>query len=85
MVESGIAIFEELGFTSVSGVEAARRIEMVENPGRMELTASIRYLEGLRTRNAFDAFRRWALDAPARDMLARVNRPITPQAPAARG
>ncbi|OUN85947.1 helicase-related protein, partial [[Collinsella] massiliensis] len=85
MVESGIAIFEELGFTTVSGADAARRIEMVENPGRMELTASIRYLEGLRTRSAFDAFRRWALDAPARDMLARVNRPITPQAPAARG
>lgn len=85
MVESGIAIFEELGFTSVDGSDAARRIQMEESPGHMELTASIRYLEGLRTRLAFDAFCRWALDAPARDMLARVNRPIMPQKPAARG
>ena len=85
MVESGIAIFEELGFTSVDGSDAARRIQMEESPGHMELTASIRYLEGLRTRLAFDAFCRWALNAPARDMLARVNRPIMPRKPAARG
>lgn len=85
MVESGIAIFEELGFATVKGFDAARRIKMAENPGRMELTSSTRYLEGLRTRLAFDSFCRWALDAPARDMLARVNRPITPHLFAARG
>ena len=27
----------------------------------------------------FSAFRDWALSAPARDMLAHINRPITPQ------
>ena len=27
----------------------------------------------------FSAFRDWALTASARDMLTRVNRPITPQ------
>ncbi|WP_297181837.1 single-stranded-DNA-specific exonuclease RecJ [uncultured Enorma sp.] len=85
MVACGIAIFEELGFACVSSVDGSRRIQMAESPGRMELTASIRYLEGLRTRMAFDAFCRWALDAPARDMLARVNRPITPQDAVARG
>lgn len=78
MVESGIAIFEELGFAKVKGFDSARRIEMRENPGHMALTSSTRYLEGLRTRLAFTTFRSWALDAPARDMLARVNRPITP-------
>lgn len=77
-VESGIAIFEELGFVKVAGFDEARCIEMTENPGHMALTQSTRYLEGLRTRLAFTSFRRWALDAPARDMLARVNRPITP-------
>lgn len=85
MVACGIAIFEELGFACVNSVDGSRRIQMAESPGRMELTASIRYLEGLRTRMAFDAFCRWALDAPARDMLARVNRPITPQDAVARG
>ncbi len=78
MVESGIAIFEELGFAKVRGFDSARRIEMCESPGHMALTSSTRYLEGLRTRLAFTTFRSWALDAPARDMLARVNRPITP-------
>ena len=85
MVACGIAIFEELGFACVSSVDGSRRIQMAKSPGRMELTASIRYLEGLRTRMAFDTFCRWALDAPARDMLARVNRPITPQDAVARG
>ncbi len=77
-VESGIAIFEELGFVKVNGFDEGRCIEMMENPGHMSLTRSTRYLEGLRTRLAFSSFRRWALDAPAHDMLARVNRPITP-------
>lgn len=77
-VKSGIAIFEELGFARVEGFDDARRIEMSERPGHMSLTSSTRYLEGLRTRLAFTTFRGWALDAPAHDMLARVNRPITP-------
>lgn len=77
-VKSGIAIFEELGIARVEGFDDARRIEMSERPGHMSLTSSTRYLEGLRTRLAFTTFRGWALDAPAHDMLARVNRPITP-------
>lgn len=79
-VGSGLAIFEELGFAQVSGHDEGRRIHMAENPGRMALTSSIRYLEGLHARVAFTAFRRWALEAPAHDMLARVNRPIVPRA-----
>ena len=79
-VGSGLAIFEELGFASVSGHDEGRRIQMAESPGRMALTSSIRYLEGLHARVAFTAFRSWALEAPARDMLARVNRPIVPRA-----
>ena len=77
-VASGIRIFEELGFARVTGFEDTRRIEMCENPGHMALTASTRYLEGLRTRWAFTQFRSWALDASARDMLSRIARPITP-------
>ena len=77
-VASGLAIFEELGFARVSSLGDARRVEMRERPGRMSLTSSIRYLEGLRSRTAFDAFCDWALAAPAHDMLARIARPITP-------
>ncbi len=78
-VASGIRIFEELGFARVTGHDASRRIEMTDRPGHMALTGSILYLEGLRARAAFAAFRNWALDAPAHDMLARITRPITPE------
>ena len=44
-VSSGLAIFEELGFLSVTGHDESRRIAMAENPGHVTLTRSIRYLE----------------------------------------
>lgn len=79
-VASGLGIFEELGFLHVSGYEETRCIQMSQNPGHVQLSRSIRYLEGLRARMEFSAFRAWALDSSASDMLARVNRPITPRA-----
>ena len=79
-VASGLGIFEELGFCRVSGFDDTRRISMAENPGRVQLSRSIRYLEGLRSRMEFSAFRSWALDSCASDMLAKVNRPIVPRA-----
>lgn len=78
-VPSGLAIFEELGFLRVRETGEDRQIEMAESPGHVELDRSIRYLEGLHARMEFSSFRDWALTAPARDMLNRVNRPITPQ------
>ena len=78
-VPSGLAIFEELGFAHVAGDDDVRAIEMVENPGHVDLTRSILYLEGLHARREFSAFRDWALSASAHDMLTRINRPITPQ------
>ena len=77
-VSCGISVFRELGFLETSGFGTARRIRMVESPQRMELTSSIRYLEGLRAREEFATFSDWALGASANDMLARINRPITP-------
>ncbi len=79
-VTAGLSIFEELGFLHVDGFDDGRRICMAENPGRVELSRSIRYLEGLRARREFSAFRGWALEASASDMLTRINRPITPRA-----
>lgn len=79
VVPSGLAIFEELGFAHVREDGRSRRIEMVESPGHVDLDRSIRYLEGIHARMEFSAFKDWALTASARDMLAHVNRPITPQ------
>ena len=77
-VSSGIGIFEELGFARIEGFDEGRRIQMREQPGRMALTSSTRYLEGLHARLAFATFRTWALNAPAHDMLSHIIRPITP-------
>ena len=78
-VSCGLAVFEELGFAEVERVRDGRRIRMADRPGRVELSRSIRYLEGLRARLEFSDFRDWALTAPASDMLSRINRPITPR------
>lgn len=78
-VAAALAIFEELGFLHQARVDAGHRIEMAESPGHVDLNSSILYLEGLHARCEFAAFRRWALEAPAHDMLARINRPITPR------
>ena len=77
-VSCGVSIFRELGFLTTSGYGTARRISMVQSPSRMDLEKSTRYLEGLRQRDAFADFREWALGADAGEMLARINRPITP-------
>ena len=77
-VSCGISVFRELGFLETSGHGTARRIRMVADPPRMDLERSTRYLEGLRSRDAFAEFRDWALRASADEMLARINRPITP-------
>ncbi|MBE6468444.1 MAG: single-stranded-DNA-specific exonuclease RecJ [Coriobacteriaceae bacterium] len=78
-VAAALGIFEELGFIRTRHGAAGRLIEVVESPGRVELTESTRYLEGIRARMAFSSFRSWALEASAHDMLARVNRPIVPK------
>ena len=77
-VSCGISTFRELGFLTTSGYGSARRITMVESPEKMELNRSIRYLEGVRSRGDFERFRDWVLSATAGELLARINRPITP-------
>lgn len=77
-IPAALGIFEELGFLKVEETPSLRSIEMVENPGHVDLSRSTRYLEGIHARMEFSAFRDWALCASARDMLTRINRPITP-------
>ena len=77
-VSCGIAIFRELGFVRTTGFGSRRRIEMVSSPEHMDLTRSIRYLEGLRAQQEFARYRDWALGAPGDEILARISRPIVP-------
>ncbi len=77
-VSSGIAVFSELGFLSQTGWGESRRIEMAARPAHMELTQSVRYVEGQRQREAFSDFCAWVLSASAEELIAHINRPIVP-------
>ena len=77
-VSCGIAIFRELGFARTTGFGSRRRIEMVSSPEHMDLTRSIRYVEGLRAQQEFARYSDWALGSPGDEILARISRPIVP-------
>lgn len=77
-VESGLGVFEELGFLTVTGYGDARRVRMTPSPARMDLAQSVRYLEGLQGRDEFGGFCDWVLHCPQGELAAQVTRPITP-------
>ncbi len=77
-VSSGIGVFSELGFCSQEGFGDGRRLSMAQNPGHMELTSSVRYREGQRSREGFRTFSEWVLHAPAEALAEHIDRPIAP-------
>lgn len=77
-VSSGIGVFSELGFCSQEGFGDGRRLSMAQNPGHVELTQSVRYREGRRSREGFHAFSEWVLRAPAEALAEHIDRPIAP-------
>ena len=77
-VESGLAVFAELGFLSVDGFGDSRRVRMAPSPAHMDLERSVRYLEGLQGRDEFADFCDWVLHCPQEELLAHVTRPIAP-------
>lgn len=78
MVSCGITIFRELGLLRTTGYGTSRKISMKVSPARVDLEKSIRYLEGQYAREAFEQFRNWVLTASTDELLARINRPLTP-------
>lgn len=77
-VSSALGIFRDLGLLTGEGHGAYRRLTFVPADGKLELTASVRYAEGLEEIEEFGEFRRWALDSTPDELLARFNRPILP-------
>ena len=77
-VTSGIAVFEELNFCEVSGFGDKRLLRMKRSPNHMDLSDSLRYVEGLRAMEEFASFKEWALTSLPQEMLNRINRPIAP-------
>ncbi|MBW6469359.1 MAG: single-stranded-DNA-specific exonuclease RecJ, partial [Coriobacteriia bacterium] len=77
-VSAGIGVFRELGLVEGEGHGAYRRLTVVESNGKVELSSSVRYAEGLEEIAEFEEFREWVLSATPAQLLARFNRPILP-------
>lgn len=78
-VSSAVGVFRELGLVESEGYGAYRRLRVLPRPDeKTELTASVRYTEGLEEIAEFAEFREWALGATASELLGRFNRPILP-------
>ncbi len=79
---TALAVFAELGFLQAGGDAHERVVRMAEAPAHTELSASVRYREGMEQVEEFAAFRRWALSADAPTLLSRFTHPILPSAAA---
>jgi len=77
-VSSGLGIFRELGLVTGEGHGAYRRLTVVPDAPRVELTTSVRYAEGLEEIDEFSEFRQWVLESEPDVLLTRFNRPILP-------
>lgn len=78
-VSTGLGVFRDLGLLDGEGAGAYRRLRLLPRPGaKLDLASSARYAEGLEERATFAAFKRWALEAPAVELLQRFDRPILP-------
>lgn len=78
-VSCGISIFRELGFCVTTGYGVGRRIQMISQPQHMDLSQSIRYVEGQRSLAAFSGYRDWALGATDDQVRDRIIKPIVPE------
>ena len=78
-VSTGLGVFRDLGFVSTQGRSVARTIEIQRFEGKLELTSSARYSEGLDEIDSFSSFKEWSLASSAQDLLERFNKPILPQ------
>ncbi len=77
-VSSALGIFRDLGLVTGEGHGAYRRLTFLPSSEKLELTASVRYAEGLDEVEEFGVFRAWVMGALPDELLARFNRPILP-------
>lgn len=78
-VSSALGIMRELGLVTGEGYGALRRLTVVPQDGKVELSSSLRYAEAQQELDEFSDFRTWVLTSTAEELLARFNRPILPQ------
>ena len=80
---SGMAVFEELGLvrTRTSSMQGgpSREVHVCAFGGKVELTDSVRYREGLDESESFARFTEWVMRTPASVLRERTIRPIAPE------
>ena len=78
----GVAVFRELGLIETRSAFGAdglsRSIRVLNTTSKVELTDSVRYREGLDEREAFHAFRDWALRCDSDTLRKQITHPILP-------
>jgi single-stranded-DNA-specific exonuclease len=77
-VGAALRIFEEAGLVSSGTDDDGRFVRFLEVAGKVDLTATSRYAEGIAEREAFERFCDLALTADAPTLEQIVNRPIYP-------
>lgn len=77
---SALKVFEELELICVDddADDGMRRVRMNDGAGKVELTDSVYYREGMEERETFSRFRNWAIGASPDDIHGRIVRPILP-------
>ena len=77
-VSTGVGIFREVGLAAGEGTGAYRRLSLLPVAGKLDLTTSVRYAEGLEEADEFAEFRSWVLAAGPDELLAAFDRPMLP-------
>ncbi len=78
MCENGMAVFRELGLVRTGTAPDGRCVRVCEVSGKVELTDSVRYREGLGEVDTFMRFRDWVMTSAADDLRECLIRPILP-------
>lgn len=74
-VTCGVAVFEELGLLETRPDHSAY---VVDYKGKVELSDSVRYREGLDEYNSFLTFKDWVLSSSADQLQDRIRHPLLP-------
>ena len=82
-VQVGIAVFEELGLVETKSDEACgnsvkQSIYVVDYKGKVELSDSVQYREGLDEFDSFMTFKDWVLGSSADQLQDRIRHPLLP-------
>ena len=80
-IKNSLAIFEELGLIAFETIDEMSGRVVFEDKGRVELSASSRYLEGREELKLFEKFKEWVFTATANELREQIIGPMLPTDP----